>query len=309
MRALSWLTCGSLAALSFLLCVPACSDSNDIEPDDEPDSSVDRRDATADSRVQDARIDAPRDATDPPLTDASRDAVVDDADVEEESPEPGSVCSPNGTTYERSCGACGLQTAGCVDGRVTGYGACKEQPPAFCQSDAGDAGAEDAGEDASVPIDAWQGYSIDIDGAVGQVRNLALPQADGQRRRPSVVDRRVCPATFPGTVIVTDYALVRVRNRTAQAASIGLSVSRGQGPTDTILAVYGALPLTDDALLACLGSADRGTCADPVGGSYGLSCLLAQAAPVVPAGAEVYVYVGMATGAWNAPGLSATRIE
>lgn len=320
MRILPALVLGSLATLSCVLLAPGCSDAVQRVPggdddDDDPDPGTD-------ASVRDARADASRDAS----ADARRgeDAEALDGDVDGDAdsgpPEPGSPCSPSGTRYERACGVCGLQSAVCgPNGVVSGYGACGERHPAFCAGDGGsdDGGSEDsgtdaeadassdAGEDASGPVDPWQGYSIDLDGAIGQSRSVEMPDETGSRRRISVTERRLCPVSFPGTIAITDYAFVRIRNRTAQVATIELTVERGFGPTDAILSTYPTPPDTDADLLACIGSADRGSCPDPEGGLYGLACLTGNAALVLPAGAESYAYVGMAAAAWNGAGLNA----
>ena len=323
----------SLFTLSCLI-APACSDDSaelDEDSGTGPKADASRSDSSTDSGVRDAAPDARRDAAADASEEEEEDAATeaDAGAADGGAPATGSPCTTTGELFERACGTCGLQSAVCnADLVVGGYGACTERHPSFCEgpidpdagtdageadageADAGiDAGEADAGTDAGQPpVDTWQGYNIDIDFAVGQSTSIALPDTTGQRRRISVIGRQTCPVAYPGTATPYGYALVRLRNTTAQSISLDVSVTRGLGPTDTILAVYAAPPSTDDDFKACYGRADRDSCPDPAGtAGQRLSCLNGTAPVVIPANTSSYAYVTMALTAWNGPGLAVTR--
>lgn len=299
------------ASLTTVCCLfaPACSDhpgragdDDSVQPDATRAEDASRRDGATNRDAAldqpDARRDGSSDAANEADAASEQDASADGGPVG-----PGSACTTPGTRYERACGSCGVQTAVCAGGVVGNYGACNERHPGFCQ---GDAGQSDAGE----PVDAWDGYSIDIDFAAGQTGSIAMPAATGVRNRISVLARRTCPVPLPASPSPTHYALVRVRNTTAQSLTVDVNVTRGTGPTDVILAMYAAPPISDEELTNCFGSADGNSCPDPAGAAAsGLSCLTGAAGVVLPAGSSSYAYVAMysTAAAWNGPGLSFTR--
>ncbi len=299
------------ASLTTVCCLiaPACSDEpsradddDSVQPDATRAEDASRRDGATGRDAALDKPDARRDGSSEADAASEQDAGADGGSG------PGSACTTPGTRYERACGSCGVQTAVCTGGVVGNYGACNERHPGFCQ---GDAGESDAGEsDAGEPVDAWDGYSIDIDFAAGQTGSITMPAATGVRNRISVLARRTCPVPLPASPSPTQYALVRVRNTTAQSLTVDVNVTRGVGPTDVILAMYAAPPISDDELKSCFGSADGNTCPDPAGAAAArLSCLTGAAGVVLPAGSSSYAYVAMysTAAAWNGPGLSFTR--